>query len=278
LKKHNKTSDDAALIEKFFGTDDLKGEFGTDDPVAILARCNPDDVSGTSAGIIGFKEEAERERAMIREARRIVEINEINRRRGSLDYLAYELGKTSRQIREYCKKGLVPGATQTAGGHWRITYQSDTVDKVRAAIGGFARRRKPKWLMQKLRAMFESDEPLPEELMLPEKLLKRARLTSEQYDFAAAAKSLVLLEKKVTVSAVAKLTGKSRPTVRKKLPDIHNARNMRVAGSALMDQHSEALHEKQTLGAKRKVPNSDYDAESCDDLRFSLRRQSARKR
>jgi len=38
----------------------------------------------------------------------------------SLTELAKDQGRTERTIREWCKKGVIPEAYQTSGGHWRI--------------------------------------------------------------------------------------------------------------------------------------------------------------
>jgi hypothetical protein len=38
----------------------------------------------------------------------------------SLTRLAKDQGRTERTIREWCKKGVIPEARQTSGGHWRI--------------------------------------------------------------------------------------------------------------------------------------------------------------
>lgn len=59
--------------------------------------------------------------------------------KGSLEHLAAALGKSSKQVRRYCKAGFVPGATRTLGGHWRVPFDLRTVCQVREAIHAFAR-------------------------------------------------------------------------------------------------------------------------------------------
>jgi len=61
---------------------------------------------------------------------------------GSLSALALALGKDSRTVRRYCEKGFVPGATITAGGHWRVKTTRKTVLAARLATVKFSRHHK----------------------------------------------------------------------------------------------------------------------------------------
>jgi len=60
----------------------------------------------------------------------------------SLNKLASYLGKPRQTIRRWCKQGLVPGAYQTAGGHWRYNGGVFGVMKLQTVLPHFARRPK----------------------------------------------------------------------------------------------------------------------------------------
>jgi AraC-like DNA-binding protein len=63
----------------------------------------------------------------------------------SLPEIARSLHKNPRTIRRWCEAGLVTGAFQTQGGHWRVRGESlaKVVAAAARATRGFARRRKP---------------------------------------------------------------------------------------------------------------------------------------
>ena len=202
---------EAELLATFFAIDDLKAFYGTDDPVEILARVDIETIVGTNpaSGWYGFEEEAQEFRELVLLAKKAKAKLDKKRLAGSLEFLAEKLAKTSRQVREYCKKGLVPEAQQTAGGHWRVNYRDDTVATVRAAIGGSCRRRADGWLIKRLRKWAEDDTPpSPDEVPFSLDRLKSRSLRA--YLCAEAAHSLAAQKKKARVTAVAKMTGLSR--------------------------------------------------------------------
>jgi hypothetical protein len=59
----------------------------------------------------------------------------------SLQWLALALEKSPRTVRRYCELGLVLGARQTKGGHWRVTAGRRILAAVRKAIHDFERHR-----------------------------------------------------------------------------------------------------------------------------------------
>ena len=182
---------DLEYLRRFFGVADLVSAFGTDDPVEILARVNLDEIVGTGGGIVGFEEEAEQFKTIVRAAKDIEELANRHRRAGSLQYLAGKLCKSERQIRECTNRGSCPGAYQTSGGHWRIDYQNDTVQKVRLAVGENTRRRTEPRLLRLIKDYFKEGHGLfAEELVYPEKYV--AAMKPGQYEYAAACRSLVL--------------------------------------------------------------------------------------
>ena len=253
----NPDKSDADWLEWFFGTADLEGEFGTDDPVEILARLNLNEIVGTGDSIVGFEEEAEQFKVIVRAAKDIQELADRHRRVGSLKYLAFILCKSERQIREYCKAGIVPGAYQTAGGHWRIDYQADTVKRVRAAIGEFARKRTEPRLLQLIKEYFKKHCELPEdELMYSPAHV--AIMKPGQYDHAAAVRNLALQEKKITFTAIAKMTCRNRKTVSKKFPGIKLADKISACGgSGLVDESNDKINKRKN----RRVVTESFDEE-----------------
>jgi hypothetical protein len=56
------------------------------------------------------------------------------RQRGSLQFLAFSLGKTAKQVARYWDQGWIPGSYATARGHRRIRYEADSVDRVRRIL------------------------------------------------------------------------------------------------------------------------------------------------
>jgi hypothetical protein len=91
----------------------------------------------------------------------------------SLTRLAEFQGRTERTIREWCKKGLIPEAYQTRGGHWRIRMPLSW--KTRAWL----HRRSKDWPFQKNAGDWQGDftAEFAEWLMLAE--LYQSRLDED---------------------------------------------------------------------------------------------------
>jgi hypothetical protein len=246
------------IWRRFFGTDDLKEVFGTDDPLEIIANMDEDSV-GTSAdgSVVGFEEEAKEWNEIIHLAKmEKARLDEL-RSAGSLEYLAEKLSKTPRQILTYCKKDLVADLDKTKGGPLRVDYKADTVDKTREAISGFVRNRKEGRLLKRVREYIEKGPsgPDPEEVFFsncPEELLEKLNVIL--YECLRAA---IVLEsridrdnrnnrdKRVTYSAIAKMTGYSRTTIHKHLPNLAAAiKNVKFSNNVLVDAHIESVNNK----------------------------------
>ena len=69
-------------------------------------------------------------------------------------------GKDARTMRRWCIAGVVPGAFQTDGGHWRIksTSLANAAAFAMRGAGGFSRKRTP-------RKMTISGKPIPPEML-----------------------------------------------------------------------------------------------------------------
>lgn len=253
------TPSEAELLAMFFATDDLKAVFGTDDPVEILAAVDLEVavVSDSSFGFHGFEEEDREWDELVTLAKKANAKLDKKRRAGSIEFLAEKLAKTSRQVREYCKKGLVPGAYQTKGGHWRVRYEDDTVDRVRDAVGGSSRRRSEAWLIKRLRKWAETDAPPSwEELSFHEDQVKHLNLI--QYMCAAVADNLRKQGKRITCTAVAKMTGLSRTTVRKYVPHLARGGSaVAYQNNPLVDQYIDAINAKKN--GRVRTQDLDFD-------------------
>jgi hypothetical protein len=244
--KDDKEPSDAELVARYFATDDLSFFYGTDDPVEILARIDLEEIKCTGPSFRGdWKEEEEELERIVRIAKREHSLLEKKRVSGSLEFLAAKLNKSSRQVREYCKKGLVPGCYQTAGEHWRVRYREDTVELTRRAIGDSSRQRTSGWFIKYLRQQYRETpmEDWRDISLLPPHLLDLIK--PPRYEYAAAAESLRLQGKEVTVRAIAQLTGHSPTTVRKYAPNVARGRRMAKGdNNPLIDQFNDEIDRK----------------------------------
>jgi len=60
----------------------------------------------------------------------------------SLGEASNQIGKSSRTLRRWCERGIIPWAYQTKGGHWRLARWTPAVrDRLAEQIKGFARMR-----------------------------------------------------------------------------------------------------------------------------------------
>jgi predicted transcriptional regulator len=246
------------VLRRFFGTDDLMAFFGTDDPLEILADIDPEGIVGSDAGFQGFEEEAEQMKGLFLMAKQLKARLDKARKSGSLEFLAEKLGKTQRQIREYCRAGYVPGAYQTKGGHWRVKYDTDTVKMTCAAIGKKFRQRTDGVFMKHLRELYDRDSPKysgDDFSLISDKFL--ARIKPSQIPYAEAVENLRLQNKLITVRGVARLTGRSPTTVRKYAPHVTRARVVPLANNPIVDNHIEELNKR--LDGKVRTSRRDTD-------------------
>lgn len=150
-----------------------------------LLKINPEQITGTDGALIGFEEEAT------------------------------ALNKSERQVRRYCKLGLVPGAFRTPGGHWRVPKDENTVAMTKANILEMERCPKDivknKWL-----ALSELDEPpLPEELPFgDERLHKMSPLQQETFLIM---RTLASQNEEITAGTIADELGMTVPTFYEKV-------------------------------------------------------------
>lgn len=229
------------LLEKFFSmsVNEVKETFGSGDLLDIFAGMDSSRIIGTdpSGCIMDFEEEAEELRQIVTAAKKAKAEADKQRSAGSLQFLATKLGKTARQVRDYCKAGLVPGARQTAGGHWRVDYQNDTVDKTRAAIGEFARVRSVPALTKALAKYFEAPPPSygDETPVLP---FQHKNVKAIQLECAVAARLLLRMGQPINYSTLAKAIGRSWATVRKHAPGLKVAS---FIGNVLVDRRDDAI-------------------------------------
>jgi hypothetical protein len=247
MKRSNRTKISATqLINDFFATDDLMATHGTDDPVEILAKVDIEQLGGQSRDFDGFEDEDAEFKEIVLWAKETKKKLEKKRDAGSLEFLVEKIGKTSRQVREYCKKGLVPGAYQTEGGHWKVCYTEDTIEKLRSNIGYFSRQRSESWLVRRLRKRHEdgteSVPSYPEELCSPYEVIKNMNLM--QYEVFAAAKSLIARGKTIKYSVLASMTGYSRGTLRKYFPSLRKVAHAGHGGSPLIDQMNDEINKR----------------------------------
>lgn len=162
--------------------------------------------------------------------------NKANRPAKSLKWLAAQIGKSTRTVREYCKAGVVPEkfAWRTAGGHWRVSSSKRAVRAVRRAMESFARRpkknkeaREVQRIIKKThvarRVALTADHKLPEDeahLETLEPLSVRAKGAAETDPRGAmlrvAARYLYRQSTKMTREALAEQLGVSRMTLFKR--------------------------------------------------------------
>ena len=259
-KSRQANSTESELLHHLFGTDDLFPLFGSDDPVEILAQTNVEAIE-IASNVDGFDDEFETFNKLVHEAKVEYAKREKSRLAGSLEYLAAMLRKSTRQVREYCKQGKVPGAFSTTGGHWRIRYDERTVNVVRAAICADSRERGESWLIKEVCPDFES--PAPEELSIPENIAQRVPIA--QWPFFCAALNLYRRGKRITGAAVARDTARSRATVRKYFPNARRlGREIQFGNNPLVDWHIDTINARRNGRIK---PRSSQDSEYSFPLR-----------
>jgi hypothetical protein len=108
---------------------------------------------------------------------------------GFLSKASFLLRKDKATVRRWCKRGFIPGAYRTAGGHWRANgFNAKTADavfrKVKAA--GFARKRLPSgssWASVKLHRKKIAAYRLKRDLYMSEEKLLRREMADFENDY-----------------------------------------------------------------------------------------------
>ena len=241
------------VICSAFGLHSLESLPEWQDPTALLAQLEPDQICQPVQGFQGFEEEAEFLKSVVLQAREIQAELESLQRRGSLEFLAKKLNKSARQVREYCKSGWVPGACQTAGGHWRVNYGETTLMVLTSNLGENTRSRSFDWLAEVLKAESDQhpDRLTDEELPPRYELIKRLSQNKTQSLISCCVLEMQKKDKAITYSSVSNRTGLSRATIRKYLPHLkRGARRSAYGNSPLLDGLNDAI----SANYNRKTP------------------------
>jgi hypothetical protein len=169
-------------------------------------------ISAESAGLVGFEQEQNVLAKIL--PKRTSKHSSLPS--GSLHRLAKKLKKSAKQVRRYCEQGLVPGAEQTSGGHWRVPCDDETVRATRRNSKGFARRAKALENYKAWNALFPPDEPGHDEYTFGMGLA--VRMGPRKHNVAFAMINLMAWGEVITPAKIACVLAVSRPTLYRWLP------------------------------------------------------------